>query len=237
MPNSLQETILAAFRQSSGGQPGDHSATSAQGLTEALGQVAPRATGSGSGSQQRIQDAFNQVSGGQPDGVSSTPDQGLVDALGQATQVINAQTQATSANTDALAQNSQARTSSGAGRVSDVVNTASEFLGGGLSLMPLVSLFSGLFGGGQSQPAPLAPYSLPPSISRETTTNNQNVVWGENGLPRAIPSGGSNVATQITVQVQAMDSQSFLDHSDDIAQAVRQAMLNMNSINDVITSL
>ena len=31
--------------------------------------------------------------------------------------------------------------------------------------------------------------------------------------------------TQITVQVQAMDSQSFLDHSNDIALAVRQAML------------
>ncbi len=34
-----------------------------------------------------------------------------------------------------------------------------------------------------------------------------------------------------------MDSRSFLDHSDDIAQAVRQAMLNMNSLNDVVTSL
>jgi hypothetical protein len=34
-----------------------------------------------------------------------------------------------------------------------------------------------------------------------------------------------------------MDSQSFLDHSDDIASAVKQAMLNMNSINDVVTSL
>jgi hypothetical protein len=39
------------------------------------------------------------------------------------------------------------------------------------------------------------------------------------------------------VQVQAIDSQSFLDHSDEIARAVRQAMLNMNSINDVVTDL
>ena len=62
-------------------------------------------------------------------------------------------------------------------------------------------------------------------------------VWGENGLPRSAGSGESGTAQQITVQVQAMDSQSFLDHSDDIAQAVRQAMLNMNSINDVITNL
>lgn len=41
----------------------------------------------------------------------------------------------------------------------------------------------------------------------------------------------------ILVQVQAMDSQSFMDHSSDIAQAVRQAMLNMHSVNDVIAEL
>jgi hypothetical protein len=36
------------------------------------------------------------------------------------------------------------------------------------------------------------------------------------------------------VQVQAMDSQSFLDHSSDIAQAVRQAMLQSSVLNDVV---
>src|ERR1035441_8457047 len=127
-------------------------------------------------------------------------------------------------------------TSSGGGG-SDVLSTASSVLGGGLSLMPLVSLFSSLFGGGQSQPAPLGPFSLPPSLNLESTTSGQDVSWGENGLPRSAASGGSNGGSQITVQVQAMDSQSFLDHSDDIAQAVRQAMLNMNSINDMVTNL
>jgi hypothetical protein len=34
-----------------------------------------------------------------------------------------------------------------------------------------------------------------------------------------------------------MDSQSFLDRSQDIAQAVRQAMLNLSSINDVVNEL
>jgi hypothetical protein len=152
---------------------------------------------------------------------------------------VDALTQATATNTDALAQNSQTKTSSGGGAASEALSTASQFLGGGLSLMPLVSLFSSLFGGGQSQqPASLVPFSLPPSLNLDSTTNNQGVVWGENGLPRsAAGGGGSNAAAQITVQVQAMDSQSFLDHSDDIAQAVRQAMLNMNSINDVVTNL
>jgi hypothetical protein len=189
-------------------------------------------------SQQTLLTAFNQASGNQTSGQSATADQGLVDALGQATQVIDAQTQATSANTDALAQSSQGQGSSAGKDVSDVLNTASQVLGGGLSLMPLVSLFSSLFGGGQSQqPASLVPFSLPPSMNLQSTTSGQDVSWGENGLPRSAASSGSNAGQQITVQVQAMDSQSFLDHSDDIAQAVRQAMLNMNSINDVVTNL
>jgi hypothetical protein len=189
-------------------------------------------------SQQTLLSAFSQASGSPAGGQSSTTQQGLIDALGQATQVIDAQTQATSANTDALAQTSQGKGSSAGKDVSDVLNTASSLLGGGLSLMPLISLFSSLFGGGQSQqPAPLTPFALPPSLNLQSTTNDQSVVWGENGSPRSAASGGSNGGQQITVQVQAMDSQSFLDHSDDIAQAVRQAMLNMNSINDVVTNL
>ncbi|MGD0359904.1 MAG: hypothetical protein ABSC93_03490 [Bryobacteraceae bacterium] len=190
-----------------------------------------------SASQQSLLAAFNQASGNPASGSSSSTEQGLIDALGQAAESIDAQTQATSANTDALGLNSQTKSSSSGGEVSDVLSTASGLLGGGLSLMPLVSLFSSLFGGGQSQqPSPLAPYSLPPSLNLESTTNNQDVVWGDNGLPRAA-SGGSSGMQQITVQVQAMDSQSFLDHSDDIAQAVRQAMLNMSSLNDVVSNL
>jgi hypothetical protein len=190
-------------------------------------------------SQQTLLSAFNQASGSPAGGQSASLDQGLTDALGQAAQEIGAQTQATAANTDALAQNSQAKGSSSGGAASDVLSTASSLLGGGLSLMPLISLFSSLFGGGQSQPAPLVPFALPPSLNLQSTTNNQSVNWGENGLPSAAggSGGGSSAGQQITVQVQAMDSQSFLDHSDDIAQAVKQAMLNMNSINDVITSL
>ena len=44
-------------------------------------------------------------------------------------------------------------------------------------------------------------------------------------------------APQITVNVQAMDARSFLDRSNDIALAVRDAMLNLNSINDVVNEL
>jgi ribosomal protein L30/L7E len=34
-----------------------------------------------------------------------------------------------------------------------------------------------------------------------------------------------------------MDARSFLDRSADIAAAVRYAMLNLNSINDVVSDL
>jgi hypothetical protein len=54
------------------------------------------------------------------------------------------------------------------------------------------------------------------------------------GLPAPVPSA---TQAQITVQVQAMDSQSFLDHSNDIAQAVRQAMLTSTTLNDVIRAV
>ena len=47
----------------------------------------------------------------------------------------------------------------------------------------------------------------------------------------------AQVSPQITVNVQAMDARSFLDRSSDIALAVRDAMLNLNSINDVVNEL
>jgi hypothetical protein len=51
------------------------------------------------------------------------------------------------------------------------------------------------------------------------------------GMP--VPPAGQ----QITVHVQAMDARSFLDRSSEIAAAVRNAMLNLNSINDVVNDL
>ena len=55
-------------------------------------------------------------------------------------------------------------------------------------------------------------------------------------MPRPTPAERSNHA-QITVNVQAMDARSFMDRSGDIAMAVRDAMLNLNSINDVVNDL
>ena len=61
---------------------------------------------------------------------------------------------------------------------------------------------------------------------------------GVAGAPGAAgASAAASPAPQITVNVQAMDARSFMDRSGDIALAVRDAMLNLNSINDVFNEL
>jgi uncharacterized protein YggE len=66
---------------------------------------------------------------------------------------------------------------------------------------------------------------------------------GSPGSSPATSQAGSSgaapaaAAPQITVNVQAMDARSFMDRSNEIALAVRDAMLNMNAINDVVNEL
>jgi hypothetical protein len=57
------------------------------------------------------------------------------------------------------------------------------------------------------------------------------------GAVAPAPAAASPAAPQITVNVQAMDARSFLDRSSDIAAAVRDAMLSLNPINDVVNDL
>lgn len=121
-------------------------------------------------------------------------------------------------------------------------NTLLDIFGAGLGLSPLISGIASLFSGsGESAaPAPLTKFVMPPSLHidggvGETGGPAFAVGNPQGGIPRATSSGGQNVApAQITVQVQAMDSQSFLDHSADIAMAVRQAMLESDVLNDVV---
>jgi hypothetical protein len=82
-------------------------------------------------------------------------------------------------------------------------------------------------GAGGSTPA-----SSPASgTSGSAAAQSNNSGSGSSGSPAPAAS------PQITVNVQAMDARSFLDRSSDIAAAVRDAMLNLNSINDVVNDL
>ena len=148
--------------------------------------------------------------------------------------------------------------SSGAGIT--VASVAKTVLESGLGLVPLIGGLIGLFSGGDSNaPAPLVKYAMPASIDFETAETEgglTGVDYDQMGMPRAYhggstsqsstgagnhasggPTGTGGLPAQITVNVQAMDSRSFMDHSADIAAAVRNAMLNLNSINDVVNDL
>lgn len=160
----------------------------------------------------------------------------------QITSLTSAQQQATSAlqdNTQAVTQNTSAK-SGGGSTAGTVEGAVSSFLGGGLSsLSPLVGGLLSLFGGGGGQTlAVQPPYMLPWPVQSEAgvTANAPGQVvpvsYGNTGQARS-----ASTAPQVTIQVNAMDSQSFLDHSDDIAMAVKQAILNSSSLNDVITAL
>jgi hypothetical protein len=157
-------------------------------------------------------------------------------------------THAPSSGASGTAQASKSGGSTAGTIVKDVLKS-------GFGLISLVTTFAGLFGGGDGNtPAPLVKYALPAAQefeAAETATGFAGVDHDQAGAPRAYdarprqasppqsydanPSRAS--APQVNVTVQAMDARSFLDRSTEIAAAVREAMLNLNSINDVVNDL
>jgi hypothetical protein len=148
-------------------------------------------------------------------------------------------------NTQAVAQNTGVQKSGGAAAVAgSIATTALKTLGGGLTLLPLVSTIVGLFKGSKTEDLPILPtYTPPPAVNFAGAAPPQGgqpilaVDYGQDGRPRTMPATAPFFAPSVTVQVQAMDSRSFLDHSDDIAQAVREAILNAHSLSDVVNEL
>jgi len=153
------------------------------------------------------------------------------------------QAEAVSENTAAVIENTAAQARGGGeSRLATAGRTAASVLASGLGLSPLLRGLAGLLGGGRQESAPvLTPYVQPPSIRFEGEIRR-----GQSGTP--VAAGGREEAwggalrgaggpVNITVQVQAMDSRSFLDHSEEIARAVREAMLNSHALNDVVNEL
>lgn len=153
-----------------------------------------------------------------------------------------------------------------ASAASTVASSAFRGVSGGLTLLPVVSSLLKLFGvGRKEEPPELEKFALPAPIRAEAglsqsgetflidrgvgdrirqvpaptgTTAFQSTRAGSTppGVvtePGATPGGGAT----ITVNVQAMDSQSFMDRREDIARAVREAMLQSHSLNDVVSEV
>lgn len=138
---------------------------------------------------------------------------------------------------------------SGGGGVVDVLETVgSTVLKNALGAAPLIRGIISLFGGGDKEApeTPLVKYARPASIAfqaADTPSGFTQVDYDQQGLPRAFRQEAESTPVrreanqQVTVNVQAMDARSFLDRSTEIAAAVREAMLNLNSLNDVVNDL
>lgn len=113
-------------------------------------------------------------------------------------------------------------------------------IGVGLGLPAMVKSVARLFGGGDEpkELPPLVDFALPASLGVNAGVSDRVpggpflVDYAQGGAPR--PGTSIMQPTNITVHVQAMDSRSFMDHSGDIARAVRQAMLESSVLSDVI---
>lgn len=116
------------------------------------------------------------------------------------------------------------------------LGTVGSFVTGGAGLVSLFAgLIEGVSGNDAATPSGLARFVAPSSIRLEAGLVGNTAVavdTTQGNLPRMIAAAAQ--PQQIVIQVQAMDSRSFLDHSNDIALAVRQAMLETAVLNDVI---
>ena len=148
--------------------------------------------------------------------------------------------------------------SSSSGSTSGTVEKTMLEAEAGLPLL-IAGLVSAFGGGGSSTPPPLVKYAMPAAVDFQAAESQGQVSgldYDQMGTPRSYAAAGtsgtasgtasggvngsgsgSGAAPQITFNVQAMDARSFMDRSSDIAAAVRDAMLNLNAINDVVNDL
>jgi hypothetical protein len=119
-------------------------------------------------------------------------------------------------------------------------------ISGGLSsiagLGGLIAGIASLFGGGKSTPPPLVEFQLPSSqtqtvyVSSNGSSTYQGGVTGQAPvLTSAGPIYNNNQTPQPTNS--ASSGQSLQYHSTQIAQAVKTALLNSSTLNDVITEI
>jgi hypothetical protein len=95
--------------------------------------------------------------------------------------------------------------------------TVSQALGFGGGIGSLISGLASLFGGGKTAPPALVAYQLPTSQSQTITTGSTVSTPGVYGGPSPVSP--------------------FENHSGQIVQSVKQALLNSSSLNDVIAEL
>jgi len=148
-------------------------------------------------------------------------------------------------NTEAVLINTAAQVSGGlSGRAAEVARGTLGAVSAGLTLSPLLSGLIGLFRRNKTEQPQLPVDYVKPDALRfvgvapsEAGGTFSAIDYGTRDVPRVMPWSTQGPVTNVTVQVRAMDSRSFLEHSDEIARAVREAMLNSHALNDVVSEL
>ncbi len=101
----------------------------------------------------------------------------------------------------------------------------------------LFSLFAG--GGGEQEALPLTKFSFPDQTRTDLAASLRNGGQASSlrtdafGLSQAAPV----VQPSIQISIQALDARSILDRSEDIAAALKQAMLSNHEINDNLNEI
>ncbi|MEZ5398300.1 MAG: hypothetical protein R2729_01445 [Bryobacteraceae bacterium] len=165
----------------------------------------------------------------------------LADALADLRAATIQQSIAIQQSTDAIADSRGPSLLSAASTAGDVAATAGQGLAG--TIPRLIATLRRLFGEDESPATPsLSPFALPPSINLEAglpssgTPELLPVAADYTGLPRRLPQAGP-ASPAITINVSAMDSRSFVDSSEEIARAVRHALLNSHALRTVVEDI
>jgi hypothetical protein len=137
------------------------------------------------------------------------------------------------------ASNSTTQSGGGSSTLASVGGLLGGLLGQGSILSPILSGIMSLFGGEYSPSTVLSAFEMPSSVNVETAINQPANAVNRGQTSVQAGGGQTGAASQqpIQIQVSAMDSQSFLDHSSDIANAVRRALLDSHPLSDVIAEL
>ena len=176
-----------------------------------------------------------------PEGAQPLRD--VSDALGRTTGALQQLTDGLGANVGALRRAAETISSGGQGLAGSLASSLTDggglgsILRSGFGLAPLAGALAGLFRGRDREEAPVFETFAPPAPLNLEAGLAQNgalrpVVRGAGDEARVVESRGA--APQVVISVNAMDSQSFLTRSHDIARAVRDAMLHQDPLNDVI---
>ncbi len=106
------------------------------------------------------------------------------------------------------------------------------------SLNPILGGILRLFGGGEDEPA----VSLPATIRRTTARYDLGFAGGDGGYyfidrdaTGAVRAAQPPIPPSVVVNVEAMDSRSFLERTPEIAEAVRRALLESEGMQSVLS--